>query len=114
MNEPSIWREVFSPLAQAVAFFGGLGGLVHGLALKRTWAETARISIIGSATAFGFGIIGFQFLRWQFPSIPEDAAGTLGAVTAGAFFVGIIAVFLIETTIERFRKEAKSDQNAQG
>lgn len=111
MNEdPDVWRQIFSPAAQAVAFFGGLGGLVHSLALKRTWKETFRITIVGSGTAFGFGIMGFQFMRWQFPTMPEDAAGTLSAMTAGAFFVGIIAVFLIEKMIARFEKEEANDE----
>ena len=111
-NDLNIWHTVFSPLAQAVAVFGGLGGLVHALALRRSWTETFRITLIGSATAFGFGIFSFQLLRWQFPTIPEDAGGTVGAITAGAFFVGIIAVFFIERLIERFMKDGVKNDGA--
>lgn len=105
MNEPSIWREVFSPVAQAIAFFGGLGGFAHALALRRPWRDTIRITAIGCITAFGFGVASSQIMRVWLPDLPEGAAGSLGTLSSGAFLVGIVGVFLIERLLDRFTKK---------
>ncbi len=41
-NDPNIWREVFGPLGQVIAFFGGLGGLVNALVTRKPLRETPR------------------------------------------------------------------------
>lgn len=107
-DDPNIWREVFSPLSQALAFFGGLGGLVKAMVQRLDWRETLRVVIVGSGTAFGMGALSPIALRHIIGEIPDDLAGTLGVLCASAFMVGVVAVALVERFISRTHADEKT------
>lgn len=111
MNDyPTVWQQVFSPMGGALAFFGGLGGLVKALAIKTTWRETARVMIIGAATAFGLGTLSPPMLRWMLGAtavIPENLGPALGVLCGSAFIFGLIATAFVERVIAK--AEGKSD-----
>lgn len=93
----SLMNEIFNERAVLMAFFGALGGMVRSAALKTTWREGLRVVFIGSATAFGLGVLAPYVLRpWIGDVITEEMAGALGTLCAAAFMVGLIAVTLIE------------------
>lgn len=103
-DDPSIWREIFSPLAGALAFFGGLGGLVKALAIKTTWKETLRVTVIGAATAFGLGTLAPYMLAWVLGpgvEIPNEIKSALGPLCATAFIFGLIATAFVERVIAK-------------
>lgn len=108
-DNTNIWAEVFSPLATAIAFFGGLGGLVKALALRVSYRETLRVVIIGAATAFGLGTLSPHILKWLVGDVPEEIRTSLGTLCALAFIVGLIATALVE----RFIAKAEDHRNAQ-
>lgn len=103
-DDPNIWRDaVFSHLGGALAFFGGLGGLVRALVLRVSWRETIRVMIVGSATAYGFGTLSPIILRQFLPDLPPEAGNTIGTLCALAFLVGLVNVALIERFVIRER-----------
>lgn len=93
----SLLNEIFNERAALMAFFGALGGMVRSAALKTTWREGLRVVFVGSATAFGLGVLAPYVLRpWIGDVITEEMAGALGTLCAAAFVVGLVAVTLIE------------------
>lgn len=80
-----------------LALFGALGGAVRSAALKTTWREGLRVVFIGSATAFGVGVLAPYLLRPWIGELPEGMGGALGTLCAAAFLIGLMAV----TTVER-------------
>lgn len=100
-KDPSVWREVFSPLGQAIAFFGGLGALVNAVVTKRSWLDTIRIVLVGAAVAFGLGTVSPHILRRVMPELSEVNGAGLGLLTASAFIVGLVAIALVERMLRR-------------
>jgi hypothetical protein len=104
-NDPNLFREVFSPLAATIAFFGALGGLVRALVLRVSWRETIRVIAVGMITAFGLGTLSPYVLRFLIGDLPEGLGSTLGVLCASAFLVGMISVALVERFITRTEAE---------
>ncbi len=100
-GDPNIWREVFSPLGQVIAFFGGLGGLVNAVVTRKTWRETLRVILVGSAVAFALGTVSPHILRRFVPELTHIGGPTLGLLTSSAFVIGIVAVGLVEWFMSR-------------
>jgi hypothetical protein len=98
-QDPGTFKEFFTPLGAALAFFGGLGGLVRALVIRAPWRETLRVIIIGSGTAFGLGALSPHVLKWMVGDLPADVSGALGTLCATAFIVGVIAVAVVERLI---------------
>lgn len=95
--DPNFWRDqIFSDIALALAFFGGLGGAVRAMVLKTRWAETARVMSVGAATAFGLGTLAPMILKPIIGDLPPEISGHLGTLCATAFVVGLINVALVE------------------
>ena len=93
MNE---WNSIFNERGLLLAIFGALGGAVRSAALKTTWREGLRVVFIGSATAFGVGVLAPHLLRPWIGDLPEGMAGALGTLCAAAVLTGLIAVTMIE------------------
>lgn len=91
------WNTIFNEQGGLLALFGALGGAVRSAALKTTWREGLRVIFIGSATAFGVGILAPYLLRPWIGELPEGMGGALGTLCAAAFLIGLMAV----TTVER-------------
>lgn len=89
-------HHIFNERAALLAFFGALGGAVRSAALKTTWREGMRVIFIGSATAFGVGVLAPFLLRPWIGDLPEGMTGALGTLCASAFMIGLIAVTMIE------------------
>lgn len=92
----SDWHNIFNERGALLAFFGALGGAVRSAALKTTWREGMRVVFIGSATAFGFGVLTPHLMRPWIGDLPEGMAAALGTLCASAFLVGLMAVTIIE------------------
>jgi hypothetical protein len=88
--------QVFNERGVLLAFFGALGGMVRSAALKTTWKEGLRVAFIGSATAFGVGIVAPYVLKGYIGDLPEDLVGTIGILCGCAFLIGLAAVTYIE------------------
>lgn len=100
-DDPNIWGEVFGPLGQVIAFFGGLGGLVNALVTRKPWRETLRVVIVGVAVAFGLGTVSPYILAKVVPELSEVGGAALGILTASAFVVGLVAVAIVERVMGR-------------
>jgi hypothetical protein len=100
-QDPSSWKEIFTPLAASMAFFGGLGGLVRALVVKATWRETLRVIAVGAGTSFGLGAMTPGIVGMFNIPLPEDPALALGFTTSFHFIIGLIAVAVVEWLIER-------------
>lgn len=96
----SDWFSIFNERGALMAFFGALGGAVRSAVLRTTWREGLRVVFIGSATAFGFGVLAPQILRPWIGDLPEGMATALGTLCAAAFMVGLVSVTLIERFID--------------
>lgn len=92
----SDWSSIFNERGALLAFFGALGGAVRSAALKTTWREGMRVVFIGSATAFGVGVLAPHILRPWIGDLPDGMAGALGTLCAAAFLLGLMAVTVIE------------------
>lgn len=99
-HDPSAWQQVFNVQGAMLAFFGALGGAVRSAALKTGWKEGLRVAFIGSATAFGVGVLGPFLLRPWVGELPPDMHAALGTLCGAAFMIGLIAVTLIERLVE--------------
>ncbi len=110
-NDPNLLREVFSPLAASLAFFGGLGGLVRALVLRVKWRETIRVIAVGAVTAFGLGSLSPYALRFLIGDLPEGMGSTLGVLCASAFLVGLVSVALVERFIARTEADGGESGN---
>lgn len=95
-TDPSLWSQVFSERGAILAFFGALGGAVRSATIRTTWTEGLRVMFIGSATAFGVGVLAPYLVRPWVGELPEKMSGALGTLCASAFILGLIAVTLIE------------------
>jgi len=101
--------NIFNERGALVVFFGALGGMVRSAALKTTWREGLRVTFIGAASAFGFGVLMPALLRPWIGDLPEGVAGALGSLCAAAFVTGLVCV----TLIERFLAVPKGDEDAE-
>lgn len=111
-EDPNVWREVFSPLGQAMAVFGGLGGLVKALVQRLDWRETARVVIVGAGTAFGVGVLSPYILSAVLGiDVPNEVRGLIGILCASAFVVGVVAVALVEYLIQKAAKGSGGGRN---
>ena len=110
-QDPGTFKELFTPLGAALAFFGGLGGLVRALVIRAPWRETLRVMLIGAATAFGLGALSPHFLKWMIGGIPENVSGALGTLCACAFVIGVINAAVIERIIAETSKISKKGKN---
>lgn len=93
MNE---FQTIFSERGMILALFGALGGAVRSAALKTTWREGMRVVFIGSVTAFCVGALAPHLLRPWIGEMPQGVGSALGMLCASAFFVGLLAVTIIE------------------
>lgn len=90
-------QQVLAEQNIVLAGFGALGGMVRSAALKTTWKEGIRVTFIGSATSFGFGVLSPSLVeKFVGVDIPAGMANSMGVVCACAFMVGLIAITLIE------------------
>jgi hypothetical protein len=103
-QDPHTFKEIFTPLGAALAIFGGLGGLVRALVVKSNWRDTARVTTIGAATAFGIGTMTPAMLKIVNIPLPENPALATGFISSTAFIVGVVAVAVVEWMIERSEK----------
>lgn len=104
-DDPSAWRHVFSDHNLILAFFGALGGSVRALALRTTWREGLRVVLIGSATAFGAGVLAPALVKPWFGELAAGSPGAMGTLGASCFLLGLIAVTLIERVIDKRKDE---------
>lgn len=104
------WHQIINERAALLAAFGALGGAVRSAALRTTWREGIRVIFIGSATAFGVGVLGPHLLKPWIGDLPADLTGALGTLCAAAFLVGLIAV----TAIERFLISSGEERGNEG
>lgn len=95
-QDPNLWHQVFNDRGLILAFFGALGGMVRSATIKTTWREGVRVTFIGSATAFGVGVLAPYLVRPWVGDLPENMSGALGTLCAAAFIVGLVAVTMIE------------------
>lgn len=86
--------EVFSQQALVLTIFGALGGSVRAAVLKTTWRETLRVIFVGGAVSFGVGVIGPSIVTPIFGDL--GTSGSMGALTASAFLLGLISVTIVE------------------
>jgi uncharacterized protein len=96
----SEWQSIFNERGALLAVFGALGGAVRSAVLKTTWREGLRVVFIGSAMAFGVGVLAPFMLRPWIGDLPEDMAGALGTLCAAAFIIGLACVTMVERFIE--------------
>lgn len=92
----SDWHSIFNERGALLAFFGALGGAVRSAALKTTWREGLRVMFIGSATAFGVGVLAPFLLKPWIGDLPPEMSGALGTLCAASFLIGLMAVTIIE------------------
>lgn len=93
-NDPDIFSEVFNQSAIVLTIFGALGGSVRAAVLKTGWRETLRVIFVGGAVSFGVGVIGPNLMTPFFGKF--DSVGSMGALTASAFLLGLISVTIVE------------------
>lgn len=86
--------EVFNQRALVLTIFGALGGSVRAAVLKTTWRETMRVIFVGGAVSFGVGVLGPSLMAPVFGDL--GTAGSMGALTASAFLLGLISVTIVE------------------
>ena len=106
----SDWHHIFNERSALLAFFGALGGAVRSAALKTTWREGLRVIFIGSATAFGVGVLAPYLLRPWIGDLPEGMAGALGTLCAAAFLIGLMAVTMIERIADGKKLQSREDE----
>lgn len=94
-----IFSQVFNQRALVLTVFGALGGSVRAAVLKTTWRESLRVVFVGGAVAFGVGVLGPNMMEPIFGEL--DDAGSLGALTASAFLLGLISVTIVERIFTR-------------
>jgi len=99
LKDPNLIGEVFNQRAAILTFMGSLGGSVRAAVLKTTWREGLRVVFVGGAVAFGVGVLGPVIMKPWIGELPDEMAGALGTLTAASFFVGLVAVTLVERFI---------------
>lgn len=100
---------IFNIRSGILTFFGALGGTVRWAALKTSWKEGLRVMFMGSATAFGVGVLAPYILHPWIGDIPADMVGALGTLCAMAFLTGLMSVTIIERLLAG--KSFKDDDN---
>ncbi len=93
-QEPHILAEVFSQQALVLTIFGSLGGSVRAAVLKTGWRESLRVIFVGGAVSFGVGVVGPSIVTPVFGDL--GTTGSMGALTASAFLLGLISVTIVE------------------
>lgn len=93
-QQPDMLAEVFSQRAMVLTIFGALGGSVRAAVLKTTWRETLRVIFVGGAVSFGVGVVGPNLMSPFFGELGNY--GSMGALTASAFLLGLISVTIME------------------
>ena len=93
-QEPDIFAQVFNQRALVLLAFGSLGGSVRAAVLKTGWRESLRVIFVGGAVSFGVGVIGPSLVSPFFGDI--GTPGSMGALTASAFLLGLISVTIME------------------
>ena len=93
-QDPNLFAHVFSDKNLILAAFGSLGGSVRAAVLKTGWRESLRVIFVGGAVAFGVGVVGPNFMSPFFGDLGSPSS--LGALTASAFLLGLIAVTIME------------------
>lgn len=97
----SDWHSIFNERGALLAIFGALGGAVRSAALKTSWREGLRVVFIGSASAFGVGVLGPHVLRPIIGDLPEVVTpGALGTLCSASFMIGLLAVTFIERWLD--------------
>lgn len=96
----SMIEQIFNERGALMMFFGALGGAVRSAVLRTTWREGLRVVFIGSATAFGIGVLAPFILKPWIGELPQDMQVALGTLCASAFMIGLMAVTLIERWID--------------
>ena len=99
-NDPNLWWQVFDQRSGLLAFFGALGGMVRSATIKTSWREGVRVTFIGSATAFGVGVLSPYLVKPWVGDLPAGMSGALGTLCASAFIVGLVAVTMIERFLD--------------
>lgn len=89
-----IFSEVFNQRAMVLTVFGALGGSVRAAVLKTTWRESLRVIFVGGAVSFGVGVAGPSIMTPIFGDL--GTSGSMGALTASAFLLGLISVTIVE------------------
>lgn len=92
--QPDMFSEVFNQRALVLTVFGALGGSVRAAVLKTTWRETLRVIFVGGAVSFGVGVVGPNLMTPLFGEL--GTPGSMGALTASAFLLGLISVTIVE------------------
>lgn len=93
-EDPSVFTEVFNQRALVLTVFGSLGGSVRAAVLKTSWRESLRVIFVGGAVSFGVGVLGPTMMSPIFGDM--GTAGSMGALTASAFLLGLISVTVVE------------------
>jgi pilus assembly protein TadC len=93
-QEPQVLAEVFSQQALVLTIFGSLGGSVRAAVLKTGWRESLRVIFVGGAVSFGVGVVGPSIVTPIFGDL--GTTGSMGALTASAFLLGLISVTIVE------------------
>ncbi len=93
-HDPNLFSEVFNQRAIVLTIFGSLGGSVRAAVLKTTWRESLRVIFVGGAVSFGVGMLGPNLMSPLFGEL--GTPGSLGALTASAFLLGLISVTIVE------------------
>jgi hypothetical protein len=95
-TDPTPFAEIFNQKGAVLAVFGALGGSVRAAVLKTGWRESVRVIFVGSAVAFGVGMFGPRMMEPVFGSYLDTSSSSIGALTASAFLLGLIAVTVVE------------------
>jgi hypothetical protein len=93
-QDPSIFSEVFNQRAVVLTVFGSLGGSVRAAVLKTGWRESCRVIFVGGAVSFGVGVLAPTLMTPIFGDL--GTSGSMGALTASAFLLGLISVTIVE------------------
>ena len=96
----SVISQIFNDKGLLLAIFGALGGAVRSAVLKTTWREGLRVIFIGSATAFGVGVLAPHLLKPWLGDLPAEMTGALGTICAVSFLIGLVSVTMIERFID--------------
>ncbi len=105
------FNDIFNEQGAVLAVLGAMGGMVRALALRTTWREGLRVTIIGSLLAFGVGVLSPVILRPWIGEIPDGLNATFGVISASAFIIGLLGITLMETWLGRFEKPVQGDDD---
>lgn len=98
-DDGGAFQQIFNERGALLAIFGAMGGMVRAAVLKTTWREGLRVIFIGSAFAFGVGVLAPFLLKPWLGDLPAEAHTALGTLCAAAFLIGLLAVTWIERVL---------------